>query len=72
MNLQNENDSGTLIQEVSGLLQYRIPKDIIGKFISFQCTPVRDDEIMGEPRICMAQERIRPGNFFFLLSVAFF
>ncbi|XP_022146546.1 187-kDa microtubule-associated protein AIR9 [Momordica charantia] len=59
---ENENDSGTLIQEVSGLLQYRIPKDIIGKFISFQCTPVRDDEIMGEPRICMAQERIRPGS----------
>ncbi|KAE8647759.1 187-kDa microtubule-associated protein AIR9 [Cucumis sativus] len=57
-----ENDSGTLIPEVLGLLQYRITKDIIGKFISFQCTPVRDDGIMGEPRICMAQERIRPGS----------
>lgn len=57
-----ENDSGTLIPEVLGLLQYRITKDVIGKFISFQCTPVRDDGIMGEPRICMAQERIRPGS----------
>ena len=68
MHLQIENDSGTLIPEVLGLLQYRITKDIIGKFISFQCTPVRDDGIMGEPRICMAQERIRPGNFLFASS----
>ncbi|XP_023003645.1 187-kDa microtubule-associated protein AIR9 [Cucurbita maxima] len=57
-----ENDTGTLIHEVSGHLQYRLTKDIIGKFISFQCTPVRDDGIVGEPRICMAQERIRPGS----------
>lgn len=63
-NLQVETDTGTLIPEVSGLLQYRIVKDAIGKFISFQCTPVRDDGIVGEPRTCMGQERVRPGNFF--------
>ncbi|GFP81193.1 187-kda microtubule-associated protein air9 [Phtheirospermum japonicum] len=43
-----ESDSGTLIPEVSGSLQYRIPKDAIGKFISFTCTPVRDDGIESE------------------------
>ncbi|KAK3188669.1 hypothetical protein Dsin_028230 [Dipteronia sinensis] len=57
-----ETDSGTLIPEVSGLLQYRINKDAIGKFISFQCIPVRDDGIVGEPRTCMGQERVRPGS----------
>lgn len=61
--LQVENDTGSLIPEVSGLLQYRIPKDAIGKFISFTCTPVRDDGVSGEPRTCTGQERIRPGNF---------
>ena len=62
-NLQVETDSGSLIPEVSGLLQYRVTKDAIGKFISFQCTPIRDDGIVGEPRICMAQERFRPGKY---------
>ncbi|KAL3616841.1 hypothetical protein CASFOL_039235 [Castilleja foliolosa] len=57
-----ESDSGTLIPEVSGSLQYRIPKDAIGKFISFTCTPVRDDGIEGEPRTCTGQERVRPGS----------
>ncbi|KAM4101329.1 hypothetical protein ACB094_05G135400 [Castanea mollissima] len=57
-----ETDSGSLIPEVSGLLQYRITKDAIGKFISFQCTPIRDDGIKGEPRSCMGQERFRPGS----------
>ncbi|XWS40436.1 hypothetical protein CRYUN_Cryun18bG0140100 [Craigia yunnanensis] len=57
-----ENDTGTLIHEVSGLLQYRVTKDAIGKFISFQCTPVRDDGIVGEPRTCLGQECVRPGS----------
>lgn len=57
-----ETDSGALIPEVSGFLQYRITKDAIGKFISFKCTPVRDDDTVGEPRTCMGQERIRPGS----------
>ncbi|KAL0442455.1 UNVERIFIED_CONTAM: microtubule-associated protein AIR9 [Sesamum latifolium] len=55
-----ENDSGTIIPEVSGLLQYRVPKDAIGKFISFTCTPVRNDGIAGETRTCIGQERVRP------------
>ncbi|KAH7544588.1 hypothetical protein FEM48_Zijuj01G0001700 [Ziziphus jujuba var. spinosa] len=57
-----ETDSGSVIPEVSGLLQYRITKDAIGKFISFHCTPVRDDGIVGEPRTCLGQERVRPGS----------
>ncbi|KAL1560501.1 187-kDa microtubule-associated protein air9 [Salvia divinorum] len=57
-----ENDLGTSIPEVAGLLQYRVPKDAIGKFISFTCTPVRDDGIAGEPRTCTGQECVRPGT----------
>ncbi|KAE7996085.1 hypothetical protein FH972_000834 [Carpinus fangiana] len=57
-----ETDSGSLIPEASGLLQYHITKDAIGRFISFQCTPIRDDGIVGEPRTCMGQERVRPGS----------
>uniref|UniRef100_A0A1J3CLM1 187-kDa microtubule-associated protein AIR9 n=1 Tax=Noccaea caerulescens TaxID=107243 RepID=A0A1J3CLM1_NOCCA len=53
---------GTLIPEASGLLQYTIAKEAIGKFISFQCIPVRDDGIVGEARTCMCQEQVRPGN----------
>lgn len=66
MNLQVETDIGTQIPEVFGLLQYRVSKDAIGKFISFQCTPVRDDGVVGEPRTCMGQERVRPGNLIIL------
>ncbi|WZZ39817.1 hypothetical protein YC2023_036076 [Brassica napus] len=53
---------GTLIPGASGLLQYTITKEAIGRFISFQCIPVRDDGIAGEARTCMCQERVRPGN----------
>lgn len=66
MNLQVETDIGTQIPEVFGLLQYHVSKDAIGKFISFQCTPVRDDGVVGEPRTCMGQERVRPGNLIIL------
>lgn len=60
---QAESDHpGALIPEASGLLQYTITKEAIGKFISFQCIPVRDDGIVGEARTCMSQERVRPGN----------
>ncbi|XP_057465602.1 187-kDa microtubule-associated protein AIR9 isoform X2 [Actinidia eriantha] len=57
-----ETDPGTLIPEVSGLLQYRITKDAIGKFISFKCTPIRDDGIVGAPKSCIGQERVHPGS----------
>ncbi|KAI4370946.1 hypothetical protein MLD38_019233 [Melastoma candidum] len=57
-----ESDSGTLIDEASGLLEYHIPKEAIGKFISFQCTPVRNDGMIGEPRTCKGQEHVRPGS----------
>ncbi|EPS66807.1 hypothetical protein M569_07968, partial [Genlisea aurea] len=57
-----EDDSGTVIPEGSGRLQYRIPKGAIGKFISFACTPVRSDGISGEQRNFFGQERVRPGN----------
>ncbi|KAK9056003.1 hypothetical protein SSX86_027090 [Deinandra increscens subsp. villosa] len=57
-----ETDPGILIPEVSGHLQYSVAKDAIGKFISFKCTPLRDDGIVGESRTCMGQERVQPGN----------
>lgn len=57
-----ETDSGTLIPEVAGLLQYRISKDAIGRYISFTCIPLRNDGMSGESRTCMSQERIRPGS----------
>ncbi|CAI0545496.1 unnamed protein product [Linum tenue] len=58
-----ETDSGgVLIPEGCGVLQYRVTKDAIGKFVSFECVPVRDDGIIGEPRGCMGQERLRPGS----------
>ncbi|KAH9610756.1 hypothetical protein KSS87_003287, partial [Heliosperma pusillum] len=57
-----ETASGTLVHEASGHLQYRIPKTAIGKFVSFKCTPARDDGTIGEPRICIGQERVRAGT----------
>lgn len=57
-----ETDSGTLIPEVSGLLQYCVTEDAIGKFVSFKCIPIRDDGIVGDPRTCMGQERVLPGS----------
>ncbi|WMV15560.1 hypothetical protein MTR67_008945 [Solanum verrucosum] len=57
-----ENGLGAMIPEFSGLLQYRIAKDAIGKFISFKCTPVRDDGTVGEPKTCIGQERVRAGT----------
>ncbi|XP_031505223.1 187-kDa microtubule-associated protein AIR9 isoform X2 [Nymphaea colorata] len=59
---ENETDPGTLVFEASGLLQYHITKDAICKFVSFKCIPVRDDGMVGEPRISMGQERVRPGS----------
>lgn len=60
--LQDENDVGSIIHELSGRLQYRITKDAIGKYISFTCTPVRDDGTVGESRTYMGQECVQPGN----------
>ncbi|KNA25666.1 hypothetical protein SOVF_002920 [Spinacia oleracea] len=59
---KDETALGTLINKASGHLQYRIPKEAIGKFISFRCTPVRDDGMIGEANICMGQERVRAGS----------
>ncbi|KAL4563579.1 hypothetical protein LXL04_027622 [Taraxacum kok-saghyz] len=57
-----ETEPGTVIPEASGRLQYSVTKDAIGKFISFTCTPLRDDGIIGESRTCMGQERVQPGS----------
>ncbi|XP_071715705.1 187-kDa microtubule-associated protein AIR9 [Rutidosis leptorrhynchoides] len=57
-----ETDPGIMIPEVWGCLQYNVTKDAIGKFISFTCTPLRDDGIVGESRTCMGQERVQPGS----------
>lgn len=57
-----DGDTGILIPEASGCLQYCLKKDAIGKFISFVCTPVRDDGIIGEPRTYWSSERALPGT----------
>ncbi|KAL8129516.1 hypothetical protein V2J09_018671 [Rumex salicifolius] len=59
---EDETESRTIIHEVSGLLQYRVSKDAIGKIVSFECTPVRDDGLVGQPRTCIGEERIRAGT----------
>ncbi|KAJ6813130.1 187-kDa microtubule-associated protein AIR9 [Iris pallida] len=58
---ETETDAGVLVPEAS-VLQYHIAKDAIGKFISFKCTPVRDDGTFGEPRVSIGKERVRPGT----------
>lgn len=60
--MQAEDTAGTLIPEATGFLQYSITKDAISKFISFKCTPVRDDGIIGEPRTFWTPEQARPGE----------
>ncbi|KAF9608447.1 hypothetical protein IFM89_009813 [Coptis chinensis] len=55
---KSEDDSGALVPEASGCLQYRIRKDAVGKFISFGCTLVRDDGAVGDPWTSFGPERI--------------
>jgi len=43
-----------MVLQYRGLLEYRRTKEVIGKFISFQCTPVRDDGVVGEKGISWA------------------
>jgi hypothetical protein len=53
------------------LLQYRVTKEAVGKFVSFKCTPVRDDGIVGEARSFIGKDRVTPGAsvFFFLKNL---
>lgn len=51
-----------MIEEATGLLHYRIAKDAIGKYISFECTPVRDDGTVGEPKVHLSTDPVRPGT----------
>uniref|UniRef100_A0A803N0W9 Uncharacterized protein n=1 Tax=Chenopodium quinoa TaxID=63459 RepID=A0A803N0W9_CHEQI len=59
---EDETETGTLINEILGHLQFRIPKEAIGKFIAFKCIPVRDDGMIGKETICMGHERVRAGS----------
>ncbi|KMZ63756.1 hypothetical protein ZOSMA_39G00270, partial [Zostera marina] len=59
---ETETDTGVLIPDASEFLQYRITKDAIDKFISFQCTPIREDGIVGDTRIFFAPERVCSGT----------
>eukprot|EP00249_Psilotum_nudum_P024971 c29337_g1_i1 orf=404-6085(-) len=59
---ENETNPGVPIPEAQGLLQYHIPKQAVNKLVSFQCTPARDDGIIGEGRTTMGQDRVRPGS----------
>lgn len=58
---KDESDFGVPIPTANGLLQYKITADAINKLVSFKCTPVRDDGMVGESRSTMVQEYIRPG-----------
>ncbi|RLN34629.1 hypothetical protein C2845_PM03G19820 [Panicum miliaceum] len=58
---ETEDDEGTPGSEASGLLQYRVSKEAIGKFVSFKCTPIRDDGIVGEARAFIGKDRVTPG-----------
>ncbi|TKW30421.1 hypothetical protein SEVIR_2G035700v4 [Setaria viridis] len=58
---ETEDDEGTPASEASGLLQYRVSKEAIGKFVSFKCTPIRDDGIVGEARVFIGKDRVTPG-----------
>lgn len=58
---ETEDDEGSPVSEASGLLQYCVTKEAVGKFISFKCTPVRDDDIVGEARTFIGKDRVTPG-----------
>ncbi|KAF8714070.1 hypothetical protein HU200_028066 [Digitaria exilis] len=58
---ETEDDEGTPVPEASGLLQYHISKEALGKFVSFKCTPIRDDGIVGEARAFIGKDRVAPG-----------
>jgi len=52
------------------LLQYCVTKEAVGKFVSFKCTPVRDDGIVGEARSFIGKDRVTPGaSVFFFLKI---
>lgn len=55
------------------MLQYRVSKEAIGKFVSFKCTPIRDDGIVGEARVFIGKDRVTPGAslFYFCLEQFF-
>jgi len=51
------------------LLQYRVSKEAIGKFVSFKCTPIRDDGIVGEARAFIGKDRVTPGASVFYICL---
>lgn len=66
--LQTEDDEGSLVSEASGLLQYQVTKEAVGKFLSFKCIPIRNDGILGEPRVFTGKDRVTPGVLFSLFA----
>lgn len=58
---ETEDDEGSPASEASGSLQYHVSKEAIGKFVSFKCTPIRDDGIVGEARAFIGKDRVTPG-----------
>ena len=51
------------------MLQYRVSKEAIGKFVSFKCTPIRDDGIVGEARAFIGKDRVTPGASVFYICL---
>ncbi|CAM6096301.1 unnamed protein product [Calypogeia fissa] len=58
---QNESDIGTIIPTAMGRLEYEITRQAVNKFVSFRCTPVRDDGTVGESKTVFGSERIGSG-----------
>ncbi|KAL6880549.1 hypothetical protein ACP4OV_012114 [Aristida adscensionis] len=58
---ETEDDEGTPVSEASGLLQYNVSREAVGKFVSFKCTPIRNDGIVGEPKVFIGKDRVMPG-----------
>lgn len=69
---QTEDDEGTPVPDASGLLQYHVSKEALGKFVSFKCTPIRDDGIVGEAKAFIGKDRVAPGASVFYFCLDFF
>ncbi|KEH19577.1 outer arm dynein light chain 1 [Medicago truncatula] len=59
---EKEDDPNSAILEDSGRLEYQFTENDVGKFILFQCTPVRSDGVPGVKRICMGAKCIHPAR----------
>eukprot|EP00897_Mesotaenium_endlicherianum_P001273 jgi/Mesen1/1173/ME000124S00209 len=58
---EEEDEEGSPIEETAGKLEYVVSKGDIGHFISFHCTPVREDGEVGARKSVRSTIRVLPG-----------